>query len=339
MAAIAFAVGCGSRSDLDVTGPPIPRDADAGATVGTPCATDGRATCGDGVSESLAVPGGTFNRSYANTGDGPTDEADPATVSTFRLDKYEVTVGRFRGFVSAWDGGAGYTPPAGSGKHSHLNGGKGLNGGHGGYEPGWVESDGARIAPTDENLHCETTFATWTPSAAMNESRPINCVNWWEAYAFCIWDGGFLPSQAEWEYAAAGGAEEREYPWGAMVPGSRSQYAIYDCYYPTGSGSSPTMSGCTAGSANIAPVGTAMQGAGVWGQLDLAGNVDEWLLDGSAPYVVPCTDCADTTASISNATAGGAFSYGAWSLLPTSRNSSDPSIRDINVGFRCARAP
>ena len=31
--------------------------------------------------------------------------ADPATVSDFRLDKYDVTVGRFRQFVKAWNGG------------------------------------------------------------------------------------------------------------------------------------------------------------------------------------------------------------------------------------------
>jgi len=48
-------------------------------------------------------------------------------VGDFKLDKYEVTVGRFRQFVAAWNGGAGYTPPAGSGKHTHLNGGNGLN--------------------------------------------------------------------------------------------------------------------------------------------------------------------------------------------------------------------
>ncbi len=230
----------------------------------------------------------------------------------------------------------------GTGKHTYLNEGNGLNGSQGGYEPGWVASDSGLIAPTDANLRCENTFATWTPSGGINETRPINCVTWEEAYAFCIWDGGFLPSESEWEYAAAGGSRQREYPWGTEAPGASNKYAIYDCYYPNGTGSSSTMSGCTDGVANIAPVGTASLGAGLWGQRDLAGSVEEWVLDGFAPYVTPCTDCAYTTAPHLWVIRGSAFSYGAADLLPPSRNSIDysaPSLRDINVGFRCARAP
>ena len=208
------------------------------STAPTSCQTsgDGLTNCGassESCCTSLDVPGGTYYRTYTSSGSGATGLADPATVSGYRLDKYLVTVGRFRRFVDAWNGGAGYAPPAGSGKHAHLNGGQGLaNAGSGmTYEPGWVPSDNSNVAPTNANLTCGVS--TWTDAAGSQENLPINCVNWPEAYAFCIWDGGFLPSEAEWEYAAAGGSQQREYPWGTTAPGSGNQYAIYDCHYPS----------------------------------------------------------------------------------------------------------
>jgi sulfatase modifying factor 1 len=89
----------------------------------------GLTNCGarsESCCRSDIVTGGPFYRTYTTDGGGATGEADPATVSTFRLDTYDVTLGRYRQFVSVWDGGAGYTPPAGSGKHTNLNDGKGL---------------------------------------------------------------------------------------------------------------------------------------------------------------------------------------------------------------------
>jgi formylglycine-generating enzyme len=317
----------------------------SGAAV-TNCGTQGESCC-----TSLAVTGGTFFRSYDNAADGggaslavdggPMGETDPATVSSFRLDKYLVTVGRFRQFVMAWNGGAGWLPTAGSGKHSHLNGGMGLNATGGGYEPGWMASDDAYIEPTDANLACEglpvsdlvagSRYGTWTPSAGAQENLPISCVNWYEAYAFCIWDGGFLPSDAEGGYAAAGGSDQREYPWGTTAPGTGSLYAIYGCHYPGGSGT------CT-GVTNIAPVGTAALGAGLWGQQDLAGNLWEWSLDWYAPYVNPCTDCANLTATTERVVRGGDFNSG-WSLLPPPlRRGNSPADKGAYAyGVRCAR--
>jgi formylglycine-generating enzyme required for sulfatase activity len=300
----------------------------------------GTTTCGassESCCTNLPVAGGSYDRTYANPGSGPTGESDPSSVSEFRLDKYEVTVGRFRAFVAAWNGGAGYTPPAGSGKHAHLNGGQGLvDAVTGAYETGWLAGDDDNLALTDANLgSCVTSgvpYATWTPSAGNDETLPINCVNWYEAYAFCIWDGGFLPSEAEWEYVAAGGSQQREYPWGSTAPGTGSEYAIYGCDYPSGAGS------CT-GLVNFAPVGTATLGAGVWGQLDLAGSVMEWNLDWYAAYVDPCADCAYLTSSSDRVKRGGALSYDLASLLPPARNSSDPTSRDNAIGLRCARTP
>lgn len=295
---------------------------------------------------SLEVTGGTYYRTYVNDGGGPSGEADPATVSSFRLDKYLVTVGRFRQFVAAYGNGSGWTPAVGSGKHTHLNEGRGLSATGGGYEPGWVASDSGFIAPTTANLACPNTatvwppnvdagvYGTWTVSQDGQETLPINCVNWYTAYAFCIWDGGFLPSEAESEYAATGGGEQREYPWGADDPGTSNLYAVYGCYYPSGSG---TCFGVTS----IAPVGTPTLGAGLWGQLDLVGSLWEWNLDWYAPtFVDPCTDCANLTTATQRSKRGSDFNTPTIDLRSTLRGEDPPNdLQAYAYGIRCARTP
>jgi formylglycine-generating enzyme required for sulfatase activity len=258
-------------------------------------------------------------------------EANAAQVSAFRLDKYLVTVGRFRQFVSAWNSGSGYTPPAGSGKHTHLNQGNGLSAVGGGYEPGWIASDNSQIAPTTINLRCDIDYAPWTAWATTNENYPLNCANWWEAYAFCIWDGGFLPSEAELAYAAAGGSEQREYPWGSAVPGKSSQYAIFGCNYPSATGV------CT-GLTNIGLVGAATSGAGRWGQQDLAGDLWERVLDWYAPYTA-CIDCTNFSPTANQVLRGGGFDDDGSTLSPADRGLGTPGLRARHVGFRCARSP
>jgi formylglycine-generating enzyme len=348
--------GSGASSDAEASSAVDAGTSDGGLAVPPSCLPGGPGltNCGansESCCTSLEVAGGTYYRTYdvdafgnpsLPADGGATGLADPATVSGFRLDKYLVTVGRFRQFVAAWNGGAGYTPPAGSGKHTHLNGGNGLNATAGGYEPGWVATDDAYVAPTDVNLTGAQTFgSTWTASPGTQETLPITCVNWYEAYAFCIWDGGFLPSEAEWEYAAAGGSQQREYPWGSTDPGTSNQYAIYgdelgNCYYPSG--------GVCTGVANIAPVGTATLGAGLWGQLDLAGEIWEWNLDWYAAYVDPCTDCAATT-NLSNlpdwgtprVIKGGGSGPGS-TYLSSPYRGDDPAALP-GWGLRCARTP
>ncbi len=252
-------------------------------------------------------------------------------MSNFRLDKYPVTVGRFRQFVTAFGGGTA-TPAAAAGKHVHLNGGQGLASGASTtmFEPGWVASDDSNLSPT--SVGCDAAFATWTGG---DDHRPISCENWWEAYAFCIWDGGFLPSESEWEYASAGGSQEREFTWGETDPGMANAYAIYGCFYPSGLGT-------CSGVANIAPVGTATSGAGLWGQLDMGGEVWEWNLDLQAGFPLPCTDCANITAGTQRGIRGGDFSNttpGTSLMLASNRNGIVPTMRATNVGFRCARTP
>jgi formylglycine-generating enzyme required for sulfatase activity len=305
------------------------------------CGTNGTESC----CASLEVEGGTYDRTYdlddsgvaiLSPEGGPTGEADPATVSGFRLDKYLVTVGRFRKFVAAVTptdaGPAGYEPEAGSGKHAYLNGGDGLenSASPGTHEPGWDPTDDVNVTPTDSALgSCASTgTSTWTPQAALNENNPINCVNWQESYAFCIWDGGFLPSEAELEYAAAGGGGadgQREYPWGSIDPASGSNadsYAVYNS------------------DSNTEPVGTSTLGVGRWGQLDLAGQLWEWTLDWKAAYSASCTDCAYfSLTSPGRSVRGGNYTNPEIWLHPSRRFSSAPLDRDFGNGVRCARAP
>jgi formylglycine-generating enzyme required for sulfatase activity len=299
------------------------------------CNANGESCCA-----VLTVTGGTYYRTYVNMGAGPVagSEADQATVSTFALDKYEVTVGRFRAFANAWNGG--WRPAAGSGKHVHLNSGQGLVNvftGNGAYETGWDPSYDPNVVTGDVVRACYSGYGTWTGTAGTQEDLPINCVNWLEAYAFCIYDGGFLPSEAEWIYAA-GGSQQLEYPWGSANPGTSNQYAIYGCHYPTGS------SMCT-GAVSIAPVGTATAGGGPFGQLDMVGNLAQWNLDDYAYFTDPCVDCANLAAPAMVPLGeaymlyhGGFFYNGTLSSTQDRIGHIDPRTRDDSVGIRCARS-
>src|SRR4051794_29636074 len=141
LAAVVQTIGCsGSVSDAPTgagggaAGSP---GGGAGASSSPRSCVGLAASCGperDDCCLSLPVPGGTFLRGYDNV--THTDQTHPASVSNFRLDKYEATVGRFRAFVAAWL--AGWRPPSGAGKHTHLNNGMGLaTAENTGYEPGW----------------------------------------------------------------------------------------------------------------------------------------------------------------------------------------------------------
>jgi formylglycine-generating enzyme required for sulfatase activity len=313
-------------------------DIDAGRSIDAAVPGPGCAalpmTCGSSGHESCcsspAVPGGTYFRSY-DTADGEySDMRFAATVSGFRLDKFEVTVGRFRAFVNAGMGTQISAPAAGAGAHAQIPGS--------GWDATWNTFLAENSAALAAAVRCDPTFETWTDMSGANESRPMNCLTWYEAMAFCAWDGGFLPTEAEWNLAAAGGDEQRAYPWSAP-PASPlildSSHASYSDATGCGGDGVPA---CTR--ADLTPVGTKSLGDGRWGQSDLAGNVYEWTLDMyAATYTNPCEDCAVLTGSSARVIRGGSLVTVAVGLRAASRVASMSTRRDYAVGARCARAP
>src|SRR5262245_30851932 len=116
-----------------------------------------------------------------------------------------VTVGRFRQFLNAGLGTQANPPANGTGANPHLA--------NSGWDGNWNVSLAADTAALRAGVNCTAQYQTWTDAPGANESLPMNCITWYDAMAFCIWDGGRLPTEAEWNYAATGATDQRAYPW------------------------------------------------------------------------------------------------------------------------------
>jgi formylglycine-generating enzyme len=288
-----------------------PQYCDAGICNATPscdAANKFRTTCQNSESccKSLLVPGGSFKRDF--DGNDYDNDSFPADVSPFLLDKFEVTVGRVRQFVSAY---GQLNLKNGAGKSPHIT-----------DDAGW---DTTYVLPTDKDALLtelkSCTDATWSDDINTNNDLPLNCVSFNVAYAFCIWDGARLPTEVEWNFAAAGGDEQRTYPWKTPVagPAITDEYANY-------------------GDAALA-VGSKPLGDGRWGQSDLAGNLIEWTLDYYGDYPTVCANCLNSTAAARRTQRGGSYFMPEDALVVPFRFNLPPSDLRPTNGFRCARDP
>ena len=117
----------------------------------------------------------------------------------------------------------------------------------------------------------------WNDPQYNGANQPVIGISWYEASAYCAWLStqiaaqGYeirMPSEAEWEAAAAYDAQRqrRNYPWGSEEP--MPERAIYDASRLN----------------RPAPVGCCSSGAAACGALDLAGNVWEWITSSHKGY-------------------------------------------------------
>jgi formylglycine-generating enzyme required for sulfatase activity len=309
--------------DVVVPGEPPPIGPSCAGALGTECRNENCCT-------SLFVPGGRFSMGRSEdgadrfpSGHGVELPEHAVSVSPFWLDKYEVTVGRFRKYVASLKPNT--FPQLDAGANPHIEGS--------GWQPEWdpLMLGKEELEPA---LLCDGNFALYTPGEGNDEQLPINCITWYEAFAFCIWDGGRLPTEAEWEFAAAGGAENRLYPWGQDTP--TKDLAAIDCW----AGSSP--GACTPN--DVKAVGNTPAGNGRWGHADLTGSIMEWTLDTyltdfySKPEAVG-RDVASLSASKFRGLKGGNYLTTSAESRSATRGGATPADRWDAVGVRCARDP
>ncbi|EYF01064.1 formylglycine-generating enzyme family protein [Chondromyces apiculatus] len=268
----------------------------------------------------LEVPGGTFNRMN--------DPAYPATVSAFGLDKYPITVGRFRAFMEAGGGTQQQPPVPGSGANPYTHGRDT------GWDPAWNAWLPADAGALMAALKCDIYGAwnTWSDAPGAREKKPIVCVTYYELRAFCAWDGGFLPTEAQFNHAAVGGSEQRPYPWGDDESGVPLR-AGYDCL-----GDGSVSQNCKPG--DITDVGKFPLGVGRWGHMDLSGIAYNTTIDSVDDYLpkVPCNDCVRYDNGTGTITWSGSWVAKLFKLKNDFRAGYGKDARRYYRSGRCARA-
>lgn len=289
-----------------------------------------RAT-GGSTDRMVRLPGGSFlmgtesPEGFSADGEGP---VRAVTLDSFFLDIYPVTNDQFREFTRA----TGYKTEA--------------------ERFGWSFVFYQQLDPEEYNRSgpntvrgvewwCKVEHAAWShpegpdTSIANRPDHPVVHVSWNDAAEYCKWAGKRLPTEAEWEYAARGGLEQKVYPWGdELTPGGRHMCNIWQ-------GEFPTVNTAEDGYAFVCPVDTYPPNG--YGLQTITGNVWEWCSDWFHPqYHVTATRAnpVGPPAGSAKVMKGGSFlchkSY-CNRYRVAARTSNTPDSSTANIGFRCAR--
>ncbi|KAL8198751.1 UNVERIFIED_CONTAM: Inactive C-alpha-formylglycine-proteinrating enzyme 2 [Gekko kuhli] len=157
--------------------------------------------------------------------------------------------------------------------------------------------------------------------------HPVLHVSWNDARAFCAWKGKRLPTEAEWEFAARGGLENRLYPWGNKFLANRTNLW---------QGSFPDSDTAEDGYHGASPV-AAFPPQNSYGIYDLLGNTWEWTASAYRPPGRTSRQPAQEMRVLRGAswidTVDGTANHKA---RVTTRMGNTPDSASDNLSFRCA---
>jgi formylglycine-generating enzyme required for sulfatase activity len=282
----------------------------------TPCTATPRAPSAL-HDEEVCIPGGAFLMGDTLALTDLEFKSQPErvrVVEPFLLDKYELTVGRYREALRR-----GLVPIPG----------------------GIIEND----AP----FRVGVAACTWSdearyPAAHERDAFPLNCITWEAARAVCTFLGSDLPSEDQWEYAAtaAGRAAETQFPWGDELP---------DCERIVSDRSDIGLAnGCRTadqyGPVAVDAMPFAARDRSPQDVIGLGGNVAEWLRTGFYSYEHPAWTRAGSRLPLAasaeaeaprRALRGGDWASFALFATGSARRARPVLMRDEAFGFRCAR--
>jgi formylglycine-generating enzyme required for sulfatase activity len=176
---------------------------------------------------------------------------------------------------------------------------------------------------------CAPAGASETDARIGLAELPVVEIDWQQARNYCRWNGGDLPTEAQWEYAARG-TSRRQFPWGQQWNDRLANHAQAQ------SSDEPS-----DGFRYAAPVDSFPDGRSFFGLRNMAGNVWEYVLDRYAgPYstLENRVDPEGPSVGSEHVIRGGSWRSFPHALRASHRAHMPANESRPDVGLRCAYA-